>query len=505
MKNILIIIFSVVILGSCSKELNQQPISATSTETFFTTTNDFVQGVNAIYADLAGYPERVLNLSETRSDNLYAVSDGGVRDWEGINSFWNSISGNPYLSEAWNSDFNGIYRANVVLDKLQSSGNIVKDPVLRNRLKAEAKFLRAFYYFDLVRWFGKLPIIDHPALVSEVLNIPRSPVSDVYNLIISDLMFAKDSLSATYMDNAGKITTNTGRATKNAAKGLLALVYMTRSGPTYDVEGPGLGLNEWSQAETLLDEIITSNQYSFLPTFKEIFRFNNEYNKEVIFDVNFISGQTPILGNHFPALLVPEDWATYKKAATIGGSDRPVSWDLKTEFTSGDVRRQHTIHGPFVVSGRLDTLSFFIKYIDSTAFPATIALRFDWPINFIVMRYTDVLLMKAECILNGAPGDQATVDGYVNQVRQRAGLMPTSGVTLSQLMAERRLEFAGEGLRWHDLVRSGLVTSIIPPWIAKVDALRKQMHEFKKEYVIYPIPQAEMDVKVGLYTQNSGY
>jgi starch-binding outer membrane protein, SusD/RagB family len=496
----------VVIFGSCTKDLNQQPISSTSTETFFSTPNDFVQAVNAVYADLAGYPERQLNLSETRSDNLYAVSDGGVRDWEGINSFWNSIASNVYISEAWNSDFNGIYRANVVIDKLKSSGNIILDPVLRNRLKAEAKFLRAFYYFDLVRWFGKVPIIDHPALAAEVLTIPRSSVSDVYSLIINDLSYAKDSLSASYLDATGKITTNTGRATINAAKSLLALVYMTRSGPTYSIEGPGLGTNEWSQAATLLDQVIASGQYTFLPTFKEIFRYNNEYNKEVVFDINFISGQTPILGNHFPALLVPEDWATFKKAATIGGSDRPISQDLKNQFAAADVRKQHTIHGPFTVNGKIDTLSFYIKYMDSTAFPATIALRFDFPVNFIVLRYTDILLLRAECILNdGSTGTQATVDGYVNQVRTRAGLPTISNVTLPQLMAERRLEFAGEGNRWHDLVRSGLVTSVIPAWIPAADALRKQMHTFQKEFVIYPIPQAEMDVKVGLYTQNAGY
>ncbi len=506
MKNLRIIILTMVLISSCSKELEQQPISSNGTESFFSLPSDFTQAVTAIYGDLAGYPERLFNLSETRSDNLYAVSDGGVRDWEGINSFWNSIASNTYVAEAWNSNYNGIFRANLVIEKIQTNGSIIVDPVLRNRLKAEAKFLRAFYYFDLVRWFGKLPIIDHPAAPEEVLTIPRSPVSDVYNLIIADLTYAKDSLPLNYLDSKGGVTTNTGRVTQNAARALLALVYMTRSGPTYSIEGPGLGLNEWDKAAALLDQIITSGQFTFLTTYKEIFAYNNEYNKEVVFDINFMSGQTPIIGNHFPALLVPEDWATFKKAATIGGSDRPVAMDLKNQYSPSDIRRQHTIHAPFILNGKLDTLSFFIKYIDSTAFPATAALRFDFPINFIVMRYTDVLLLKAECILmNNALGTQATVDGYVNQIRARAGLTPISNVTLTQLMAERRLEFAGEGTRWHDLVRSGLVTTVIPAWATAADAKRKQMHDFQKEFIIYPIPQAEMDVKVGLYTQNQGY
>lgn len=503
MKNIYILLIALVLFGSCSDELDQNPISASSTATFFSTPNDFTQGVNAIYADLAGYPDRLFNLSETRSDNMYAVSDGGVRDWEGINSFWSTIANSGYMTEAWNTNFNGIMRANIAIEQLDQKGdNLIVDKVLLKRLKGESKFLRAFFYFDLVRIFGKVPVFDHPVLAEEALATPRNPVSEVYNLIIADLNFAKDNLLAT---NAA---TDLGRPTKYSAESLLALVYMTRSGPTYGIEGPGLGLNEWKQAATLLDDIVASGKYAFLADFKDIFKYSNEYNKEVIFDLNFISGQTPILGSHFPATLVPENWFTSKAFATMGGSDRPLSWNFLTKFLKTDKRRPHTIHnGGYKYSGgKVDTLSFYIKYIDSTAVPKTIALRFDWPINFIVSRYTDVLLLKAECILHDASiGTQATVDGYVNQVRTRAGLPAVTNVTLEQLMAERRLEFAAEGTRWHDLVRSGLVTTAMPAWIAKEDKQKLMKGTFQKEFIIYPIPTAEIDVKVGLYQQNAGY
>jgi hypothetical protein len=115
-----------------------------------------------------------------------------------------------------------------------------------------------------------------------------------------------------------------------------------------------------------------------------------------------------------------------------------------------------------------------------------------------------VLLLKAECILNGAEGTQADVDAIVNSVRQRAGLLPVSNVSLTQLMEERRKEFAAEGSRWHDLVRSGLVDDLIPSWI-EADDVEGQMQPFKIEYAIYPIPQSELDVKKGLYSQNDGY
>ncbi|HPR85302.1 MAG TPA: RagB/SusD family nutrient uptake outer membrane protein, partial [Prolixibacteraceae bacterium] len=229
------ILFAAALFSSCSDDLDLQPISSATTETFYKSTNDFISGVNAVYNDLKAYPDRLLNLSETRSDNLYAVSDGGVRDWEGINSFHKTIAANPYVSEAWLSDYNGIYRANVLLDKLTTNGNVITDATLRKRLEAETKFLRAFYYFDLVRWFGKVPVITTPVSVAEALTIPRSPVADVYTQIVSDLQFAVTNLPETYA------TADKGRVTKFAAQGILALVYMTRSGPTYNIEGPGLG------------------------------------------------------------------------------------------------------------------------------------------------------------------------------------------------------------------------------------------------------------------------
>ena len=497
MKKIFYFIILLAVFSSCSDELNQLPISSATTETFYKSTNDFLQGVNAVYADLRAYPDRQLNLSETRSDNLYAVSDGGVRDWEGINSFHKTIAANPYITEAWLTNYNGIYRANVVLDQLAKNGNIITDATLRKRLEAEAKFLRATFYFDLVRSFGKVPLISTPISVSEALSIPQSPVTDIYALILSDLQFATENLLET---NAA---TDKGRATKYSAKGLLALVYMTRSGPTYNIDGPGLGLNEWSQAITLLNSIIDSKKYSFLPSYSNIFSYTNENNAEVIFDIQYITGSSPVLGSTFAWLLVPDAYFQSKGKAIQGGlTIRPVAETLINSFEPEDVRKTFSIQPGYVYNGVSEPRSFFVKYVDLTKVPTN---RLDWPINFIAQRYTDILMLKAECILHGASGTQAEVDAIVNQVRTRAGLtMPVSNVTLPQLMAERQKEFMGEGLRWNDLVRSGLVETIMPAWIASED-IQNQIQPFQKNYIIYPIPQSEIDVKGGLYTQNAGY
>lgn len=488
-----------LLIAGCTKQLDQVPISSATTLTFYTQPSDFIQGVNAVYNDLKAYPDRQLNLSETRSDNLYAVSDGGVRDWEGINSFQKAIAGNVFVSEAWNANFNGIYRANVILDQLQNKGNVITDTALRTRLNAEARFLRGFFYFDLVRWFGKLPIADHPLTANEAFALPRSSVTDVYNFIIADLQYAAANLPEVYS------ATDKGRATKYAAKAALALVHMTRSGPTYGIEGPGLGLNEWSQALSLLNEIIASGKYSFLPSYANIFSFTNENNAEVIFDIQYNTGQTPVVGATFPWVLVPDAWFQSNGKAIQGGlTIRPVSNDLLNTYAASDTRKAFTIQSGYTYNGVAEPRSFIKKYVDLTKVPTN---RVDWPINFIVYRYTDILMLKAECILRGATGGgtQADVDAIVTQIRNRAGLAGTStGNTLATLLKERRLEFAGEGKRWHDLVRSGTIETVIPAWITSED-VQHQMQPFNKNYIIYPVPQSELDIRQGLYTQNEGY
>lgn len=488
----------IVILASCSRNLDLKPISASTSVTFYANTNDFTQAVYAAYSSLRSFPDRQLNLSETRSDNLYAVSDGGVRDWEGINDFQKTIASNPYINSAWTSNYNGIYKCNILLEQLQKNGDVIDDASLKTRLEAEAKFLRAFFYFDLIRLFGKVPLVNKTETAVEALKTGRNPVKEVYDLVIGDLGFANDNLPET-VPAAEK-----GRATKYAAKGLLALVYMTRSGPTYNIEGPGLGLNEWNQAATLLNDIISSNKFSFNTSYSSIFNYSNENNGEVVFDVQYISGASPSLGSTFPSLLVPDTYfRSLGKIDQNGLSIRPVSNDLLNSYEPGDTRKAFSIQNGYVYNGDAETRSFFKKYVDITKVPVKAA---DWPINFIVLRYTDVLMLKAECVLHGAPGSQsADVDDVVNKVRARGGLTTTkTNVTLAQLMDERRREFAAEGMRWHDLVRSGLVETVMPKWIA-TDDVQHKIQPFQKEYIIYPVPQAEMDVNQALFQQNTGY
>jgi hypothetical protein len=506
-----------ILLSSCKKDLNQVPISAATTETFYKQPSDFIQAVNATYNDLRGYPDRLLFLSEVRSDNIYPTNDVG-RDPDPINNFSVGIAPNVYVEEAWTTNFNGIFRANTVLDQIAKNGSFIGSPALATRLSAEARFLRAFFYFDLVKYYGKLPLIDHLVTASEANTIKRSPVSDIYALIISDLQFAITNLPANFSGTFPAYgATDIGRASKYAAEAVLAQVYMTRSGPTYNIEGPGMGLNEWALALPLLQDIINSGlfvfnatPYSFPVPATGIFSYSNQSpatNKEAIFDIMYLTGQNPILGTTFPWQLVPNAYFNALPAGNTpanGALGVPsVSNNLLTSFTATDTRKSPTLHtSPYSNLGTPDYHAFYRKYLDTTKIPTS---RFDWPINFIAIRYTDILMLKAECILHGAPGTQADVDAIVNQVRARAGLTPLVGVTLAQLFDERRREFAGEGSRWFDLQRSGNLITIMNAFIASEDAALHKMSAVVPNFILYPVPQTQMDAAPGLYTQNPGY
>lgn len=501
MKKILFTVLMLWVFTACKKEeLSITPISSGTTENFYQTENDFVQASNAMYNSLRTYPDRLINLSETRSDNLYAASVLITQPYDPINAFRTDIVSSNYILAAWNENFNSIFRANFLLEKLEQNKDVIKNVALRERLIAEARFLRAFFYFDLVRYFGKVPLTTKTVTPLEAESIPRSPVAEVYKVIIEDLQYAISVLPPSYQ------TTNVGRATKYAAQSLLALVYMTRSGPTYGIEGPGLGLNEWNLALPLLNDVIGSGQFAVNSSYANIFSHTNQNpatNKEAVFSVMYISGLNPVLGASFVSLTVPDAYFTsvLGKPAQLGGAGRPTSYDLYNSYENADVRKTFNYIQHYSPLGIPGNRPFVKKYLDATKVPILIN---DWAINFIAIRFTDVMLMKAECILKGAPGTQTDVDAIVNQIRLRSNASALTNVTIDQLYEERRREFSGEGSRWFDLQRSGNLVTTMNNWITTYDEL-KQIQPVVANWIIYPVPQSQMDVKPGLYQQNLGY
>lgn len=485
-------------LSSCENELDQTPISNGSVPDFYKTAADFDQAMTSVYSQLRGYPGRALIMSELRSDNMYAVSAVGARDWDPINNFATTLSINPYISDTWASDYAAIFRANTMISQLAANGAAAG--ALRTRYEAESKFIRAFMYLDLVRMFGKVPLIDKPLLPAEVALIARTPVPQVYDLIISDLQFAIANLPVSYTGS------NIGRATAGAAKGMLALVYMTRSGPNYGINGPGLASNEYGLATTLLDDIIAARgtaRYATQATYANIFSYTNENNSEVLFDIQFIANGS--LGSDFPGIVVPDAYFTLTGIPYASGAVeiKPTSNDLTlTSYTTADLRRTFNIQQGFTYNGATENRPFYKKYLNPTGKGVS---RTDWPINFIVMRYTDILMMKAECLVRGVGGAAADALPLVNPIRVRAGVPALTTIDLPSLMEERRREFAGEGLRWHDLVRSGLVLSVMNAWIPRDDTGNKITRNIGANSIIYPVPQVELSSAPGLYDQNPGY
>jgi hypothetical protein len=493
------------LMVACSKQLSQVPPSSITTANFYSNTNDFTQAVTGCYNQLRAYPDQTLWMGEMRSDNVLGASDGN-RDWQGINDFSPNLTTTAFIVTGWDNNFNGIYACNSVLDALTKKGTNITDTVLRRRFGAEVHFLRAFYYFQLVRLYGEVPVVDHVASVAEVETIPRGPVADVYILIISDLQFAAANLPASYT-----AASDIGRPTKYAAEGILGLVYLTRSGPTYSgTDGPTLNSNEYNQALSEFQDIINSNQFQFIASYPSIFSYTNEDNKEVIFDVQYMSTNNAA---DFPSMLVPTGYwgglglSSYGNG--YGSCTFNVTRNLLNSFNTsaaGAVDNRDTFSIQFKynqTATQVDSANpFEKKYINVAKRGTTYN---DWPINFIVLRYTDVLMMKAECILHGATGgSQADVDAIVNQVRARAGISSNlTNVTIDQLMEERRREFIGEGLRWNDLVREGKAVTTMNAWIAS-DSITT-ISQVTPTAVIYPIPNAEILVKPGLYTQNAGY
>lgn len=491
-KTLALLVF--VVVSSCEKDLDQHPISIMSEDVFYNNTADFEQAVNGIYSVLRFYPDYQLFLSEIRSDNIYSRSPS-----DGVHNFARNIVSDENINSIWSLNYMGIMRSNIVLDKLNEMA--VPDEVLRKRFEGEARFLRAFFYFDLVRWFGPVPINEYVTTPEESLKKGRSPVEEVYHLIISDLEAAIDLLPQSYN------TANMGRVTSYAAKGILARVYLTRSGPKLHPDGPCLESNEYDKALNLLNEII-AGPFELLDDYADVFAQVNENNDEIILDVQYISQFG--VGASYPTVLASEQWWISVGLPFEGraGNRGSVSADLIDSYGSNDARFFNDIQLEYMLRGVpvLDNPTC-VKFA-STDQSTWGVFRDDFGTNFPLLRFSDVLLMKAECILQGsAGGTQQDVDELVNRIRARAGLVdePLTDVKLDDLLEERRKEFLGEGLRWHDLVRTARVLDLMNEWIPRVNVANNINHPIGVNYILYPIPFSQIEMKEGLYDQNDGY
>lgn len=492
MKKPLIFIAILLSTGliSCKKNyLDLSPISSLGTTNFYKNQEQIEQAVTGIYNILLTFPDiNFINLSEVRSSNFYTALPAAQRDYYDISSF-NVSSSTAILQSAWADEYKMINRANEVLSNINNV--TFSDSSSKRQAIGESRFLRGLAYFQLVKTFGGVPLVNRVITASEALKIGRSSVDSIYEFIVQDLTAAVNDLPTSYPDNVK------GKATTWAARGILGRVYMTMAGD------PLKKTQYFDSARIILKQIIDqegSYGIQLAPDYKDLFNSDND-NKYFLFEVNYISGGQG-LGDAVPGETLPTDIS--RDIAKYGAyyiSGEP-SQELLDSYEPGDVREAATISTNYV-NGAGETVPqyYFTKFLEPGK---DILSHDDWPINFPIIRYADVLLMYAEALNEGATVPPPASVNILNRIRTRAGLgaiHPLTKQDFREAMGkERRHEFAWEGQYWPYLVRTGTALKEMNPWLQQIYS-----KTITNDRLIYPIPRSEILIYPGLYSQNPGY
>ncbi len=483
-----------VLTSGCSKTFLDVPPQGQQTPTdFFSSNADAATSlVNAIYSKMLDWNfhsfswNGVTSIISDDADKGSSPGDTGT-DKDQLDNFTFTPSSISF-NEVWGGHYEAIARANQALDNLPA---LSINDTLKNRLIGEASFLRAYCYFNLVRSFGGVPLIikvADPTNASDIQNgRTRATSAQVYAQIESDLNRAITSLPEKSQYNAADL----GRATKGAAKALLAKVSMYEK--------------KWSVVQQLTDEIIASGQYSLLPNYGELWRESSENGVESIFEIQG-RGVTPNKGvqGYFESQGARGDngW---------GWGFNTPSQNLFNAYETGDTRRDGTIiqKGMTLWDGRVvsaNAENTYYNYKAYVSFSRETNNGNTWETNknLRMLRYGEVLLMNAEA--TNELGQSAKALTSLNLVRARArggatGVVPnvttTAQADLRQaIWKERRLELAFEHDRYFDLVRQGRAAAVF-------QALGKNFVTGKHE--LFPIPQPQIQLSGGQLTQNPGY
>lgn len=479
----LLALVSIVTLPSCEKFLSVDPPYAQDAENFFQTPEDYERALVGAY-DLLQGSFLSLWIGEIASDNAIAGGES-VNDSKGLHDIDNMTHGgvNVELRNLFRWNYTGITRVNYILE---NQDNI--DFPGKAHIIAEAKFLRAYYYFELVKFFGDVPlIIDKRIGIEEARSIPRAPKAEVYAQIEADLIAAAAVLNATPAQK--------GRATKGAAKSLLGKAYLYQ--------------NKFTEAAAILEEVIESGQYSLYQDYSQLFSVAAEGNPETVFDVEY-SG---LEGGSYGCLICLEGNAAVgfqgirQYSGPVYGDGNSYNLptpELYAAFAPIDPRRAATVLDieafiaaqpnpasiTYAIGAGGHTGYYNNKYIKRQGEIGLPDNDLTSPVNYRVLRYADVLLMAAEA--NYQIGNASRATQLVNQIRQRAGIPGASINAIEKVYLERRLELSGEGHRFFDLVRTGQAAQFIPGFVVG-------KHE------VFPIPQVEIDLAGGNWTQNPGY
>ncbi|QJD78782.1 RagB/SusD family nutrient uptake outer membrane protein [Spirosoma rhododendri] len=463
-------------LTACTdKFLDLAPISSINTSSYYQTQSDILTALSGAYGALQapGQYGQYYVMTEIPSDDTYPVLSGTVTDQDQFDKFY-LITTNPYLLAAWSDGYRGIYRCNTVIGRIEG---VTMDATLKSRIIGEAKFLRALMYFNLVRFFGDVPLV-----LTEITDplqgydYGRTPTADVYAQINKDLTDAEAALPVSYTG------ADIGRATSGAAKSLLGKVYLTQK--------------NYTGAATKLKEVIDRGTYSLLPSYANLFTPANKNSRESIFEVQYKKGNIGE-GSNYANTYAPTNSGSAVVAFGGGGNNIPTA-DLERSYEANDPRKAISMATSYTSTSGARVDAYYIKkYLDP---PVVVNDSED---DWYVLRYADVLLMYAEAL--NETGKTTDALPYLNQIRRRVSLADKAIGTQADmrlaLEQERRSELAFEGHRWFDLVRTDRA---IPVLNSKASAIGIKT-TLTQNNLIFPIPQSQIDINPGKLKQNSGY
>lgn len=552
-----------LLLCSCSGFLDEKNYSQRTDDDMFTSYEDADMFVMGLYATLSSgnlYRDKLQSLGTYGTDEslCYFVGSALNANFCRVSNFSHTTS-DAYIESVYQGLYNTIMNANEAYWKI---GKMNMNTTSKQKLQAEALFIRAFCYFNLVQFWGDVRLVtdfpDYDIVASRTAT--RASVEKVYGQIVEDIEFAKKHLPVKW---ASKYT---ARATKYAAWGVASKIYLTMaSASKYGVAGYNFDPAEYyGLAKESADTVMTYGNYSLQSSYGDVFSSKNKYNKEIIFDITYALGQST--GNAFAKMGGPlstgniqyhnNGWAgrgylrpsMYLAFCTYGHDNVAVGdagW--LTEFTSNDVRFWFNIctyhmdvtgEPKASLRGDISTWSAQKFSMRTVKFEG----GYPWqncPMNHPVLRYSDVLLIYAEAAGMLSLSDQSAYDAF-NKVRIRAratGTVPsyladftTSSFSdtdkfMDEIMAERMREFCFEGVRRFDLLRTSRLFSTIDNMKTSLKAFgadfnpifanalydsditnQKYNENVKSYHLLFPIPQYEMNIVTNPeYRQNPGW
>ncbi|MBK0369419.1 RagB/SusD family nutrient uptake outer membrane protein [Flavobacterium agrisoli] len=524
MKKTYLYIFclSLLTLGSCS--LETEPLTQLTDTNFYKNTDDAYAALVGCYdgmqvatgASGMGVPV----ITEIMSDDCF----GGTGNSDGYNyaaidefDITRSPADVDMLNTNWIAYYKALYRCNVFLskmDQIEWGGNTT----LRNTYESETRFIRAYLYFEMVRLWGNIPLVTVPTTE----NVPQATPEEVYKVIAEDLVFAANNLPT-----AAYNSVESGRITKWAAKSLLGRVYLYYTG--YYGKSDLAGVVTKAQALTHLEDVIASSGHGLLDDFATLWPaasvddYAGEDNKEIVFSIKYTytsdyNGNTD--GNHWLLMFGMREYSSYPYGRGWGVT---VNSKLYDAYSDNDTRRLSTIIGineENIAFDKINNQREYTGYYNKKYAPMVDENGVDMPLNmgsqfwdisqyqdYVVIRYADVLLMAAEL---GSGSAQA----YFDQVRQRAykSAFTSLPVNMDNIMNERHLEFALEGIRYYDLLRQGITKA--SSTIAETTTLLNggtpatktiTAANVQKTNGLIQIPNTQITLSNGVIKQNAGW